>query len=153
MLPIVELYKIAPFQPHFITFCENNLVVSINASIFAPTEPATLPGDQRTRAGRFLYMEYTKQAITLADQINILKQRGLIFEDENAALRILSQISYFRLASYWRVMEENSRMHRFRSGSKFSTVLSLYTFDSELRSLVFKNPSNWQFSSQSPFLT
>jgi len=49
-------------------------------------------------------MEYTKQPITLAEQINILKQRGLTFEDENAALRILSQISYFRLASYWRVM-------------------------------------------------
>ena len=84
-----------------------------------------------------MYMEYTKQPITLAEQINILKQRGLTFEDENAALRILSQISYFRLASYWRVMEENSRIHRFRSGSYFSAVLSLYTFDSELRSLVF----------------
>ena len=45
-------------------------------------------------------MEYTKQPITLAEQINILKQRGLIFEDEDAALRILSFISYFRLASY-----------------------------------------------------
>ena len=82
-------------------------------------------------------MEYTKQPITLAEQINILKQRGLIFEDEDAALRILSFISYFRLASYWRVMEENSRIHRFRSGSKFSAVLSLYTFDSERRSFVF----------------
>ena len=31
-------------------------------------------------------MEYTKQPITLAEQINILKQRGLIFEDEEQAI-------------------------------------------------------------------
>ena len=34
-------------------------------------------------------------------------------------------------------MEENSRIHRFRNGSRFSSVLTLYNFDSELRSLVF----------------
>lgn len=82
-------------------------------------------------------MEYTKQPITLAEQINILKQRGLIFEDEEQAIAVLNHISYFRLASYWRVMEENSRIHRFRNGSRFSSVLTLYNFDSELRSLVF----------------
>ena len=82
-------------------------------------------------------MEYTKQPITLAEQINILKQRGLIYENEDEALGILNHISYFRLASYWRVMEENTHPHRFRSGSKFSSVLKLYNFDSELRSLVF----------------
>ncbi len=48
--------------------------------IFAPTEPATLPEDQRTRAGRFfLYraMKYNKQPISINDQITILKGRGL----------------------------------------------------------------------------
>ena len=115
------------------------MVNSIKSTTFAVTNPTTLlvarPADQ---GGTFLlYMEYTKQPITLAEQINILKQRRLIVEDEDAALRILSFISYFRLASYWRVMEENSRIHRFRSGSKFSAVLSLYTFDSERRSFVF----------------
>ena len=120
-------------------FLSKSLLVSGKNSTFAATNPTTLlvarPADQ---GGTFLlYMEYTKQPITLAEQINILKQRGLIFEDEDAALRILSFISYFRLASYWRVMEENSRIHRFRNGSKFSAVLSLYTFDSERRSFVF----------------
>ena len=45
-------------------------------------------------------MEYTKQPITLAEQINILKQRGLIFENENEALSVLNHISYFRLACH-----------------------------------------------------
>lgn len=69
------------------------------------------------------YMEYTKQPITLAEQINILKQRGLIFENEEQAIAVLNHISYFRLASYWRVMEENSRIHRFRSGSRLAPIL------------------------------
>ena len=81
-------------------------------------------------------MEYTKQPITLAEQINILKQRGLIFENEDEALNILNHISYLRMASYWRIMEENSHPHGFRGGSKFSSVLNLYNFDSELRSMV-----------------
>ena len=38
-------------------------------------------------------MEYTKQPITLAEQINILKQRGLIFENENEALSGLNSIN------------------------------------------------------------
>jgi ABC-type uncharacterized transport system YnjBCD substrate-binding protein len=49
------------------------------SSTFVPTNPTTLlvarPADQ---GGTFLFnMEYTKQPITLAEQINILKQRGL----------------------------------------------------------------------------
>lgn len=76
--------------------------------------------------------------MTLVEQIDTLKQRGLVFEDEQEAMDVLSRISYFRLASYWRVMEEDSRVHRFRAGSRFSEVVSLYNFDAELRSLVFK---------------
>ena len=115
------------------------MAISEKSSTFAATNPTTLlvarPADQ---GGTFLFnMEYTKEPITLAEQINILKQRGLIFENENEALSVLNHISYFRLASYWRVMEENSRIHRFRSDSRFSSVLTLYNFDCELRSLVF----------------
>ena len=82
-------------------------------------------------------MKYTKQPIALAEQIEILKRRGLIIEDEREALAILNRIGYFRLASSWRVMEEDNRTHRFSIGSKFAEVVSLYNFDAELRSLVF----------------
>ena len=121
-----------------LTFSFKNLEETRNSSTFAATNPTTLlvarPADQ---GGTFFYMEYTKQPITLAEQIQILKQRGLIFESEEEALAVLSRISYFRLASYWRIMEEDSRIHRFREGSNFLSVLTLYNFDSELRSLVF----------------
>lgn len=82
-------------------------------------------------------MIYTKQAITLTDQINILKQRGLTIDDENEALDVLGHVSYFRLAGYWRPLEQDKQRHIFKPNSHFSTVVSLYRFDTELRMLIF----------------
>jgi abortive infection bacteriophage resistance protein len=82
-------------------------------------------------------MEYTKQLLTLDQQISILKQRGLIIENEAEAESILDTISYFRLAGYWRLMEADKQNHVFKPGSYFSQIISLYHFDEELRMLVF----------------
>lgn len=84
-------------------------------------------------------MRYTKQPITLTDQINLLKRRGLIIDDEAETIAILERISYFRLASYWRPMEQDKVQHVFKPNSHFSNVLTLYRFDSELKSLVFNS--------------
>ena len=54
--------------------------------IFAPTESATLPVEQRTRAGLlFIYVMniYTKQPLSIDDQIAKLKLLGLIIADED----------------------------------------------------------------------
>lgn len=45
-------------------------------------------------------MRYTKQAMTLAQQIQTLQNRGLIIADTNKAEQALDAISYFRLADY-----------------------------------------------------
>ena len=82
-------------------------------------------------------MRYTKQLLTLQQQINILKQRGLIIENETEAISTLDSISYFRLAGYWRLMEADKRLHIFKPGSHFSHIVSLYHFDEELRLLIF----------------
>ena len=54
-------------------------------------------------AGHFLYidMRYTKQAMTLAQQLQTLQGRGLMIADTNKAEQALDAISYFRLADYW----------------------------------------------------
>ena len=87
----------------------------------------------------FLYraMRYSKQPISISDQIDILKRRGLIFSDEQEAHNILENISYFRLAGYWRTMEQDSPHHIFRAGSHFEDVVARYNFDSELKTLIF----------------
>ena len=82
-------------------------------------------------------MEYTKQLLTLQQQIEILKQRGLLIGNETEAREILDTVSYFRLAGYWRLLEADKQLHTFKSGSQFSQIVSLYHFDEELRLLVF----------------
>ena len=67
----------------------------------------------------------------------MLKQRGLIVSDEDTALKQLASISYFRLASYWKIFEADETTHRFASGTRLEDVISLYTFDRELRSIIF----------------
>ena len=76
-------------------------------------------------------MRYTKQAITLAEQIKTLHERGLFVEDDAEAIEVLEHISYFRLADYWRPLESDPVTHVFASGSRFSDVLRCYDFDKE----------------------
>ena len=78
-------------------------------------------------------MKYSKQLLSLQQQIDILKQRGLLIDDDDNAISVLNTISYFRLAGYWRLMEADRDAHLFKPGSRFSNVISLYHFDEELR--------------------
>jgi len=52
-------------------------------------------------------------------------------------LKQLASISYFRLASYWKIFETDETTHQFASGTRLEDVISLYTFDRELRSIIF----------------
>ena len=73
----------------------------------------------------------------LEDQLAVLKSRGLIIDDEAIAVRQLSSISYYRLASYWRPMEIDKASHQFKPNSHFANAMDLYNFDMKLRSLIF----------------
>lgn len=41
-----------------------------------------------------------KPAYSIADQITLLKQRGMLFRDEGKASHFLENISYYRLKGY-----------------------------------------------------
>ena len=95
----------------------------------------------RTRAELIFYtpmVTYTKQPISIADQMAMLKNRGLLFDDEKAAVECLKIISYFRLANYWKPMESDKVNHVFKPESKFENVVTLYNFDKDLRTLFFQ---------------
>lgn len=77
-------------------------------------------------------MEYTKQLLTLDQQISMLKGRGLNIADEQAAEKTLSRISYFRLAAYLRPMEADKNTHQYKPNASFENAVALYEFDSEL---------------------
>jgi abortive infection bacteriophage resistance protein len=79
---------------------------------------------------------YRKPATTYAEQIALLKSRGMTIADEQAAAFYLQHISYYRLGAYWLPFEANHATHQFQAGTTFENVLRLYNFDRELRLLV-----------------
>jgi len=86
-------------------------------------------------------MKYTKQPFTISQQIEKLKSRGLIIDDETIAAEYLSIISYYRLRAYTYPFQYNNdeeKDHHFvRNDIHFSDIIDLYHFDSRLRSLIF----------------
>lgn len=88
-------------------------------------------------SGTFLFMKYTHQAITTEQQIEILKERGLLINDVKQAVKTLDTISYFRLAGYWRHLEVDHTTHQFKNESSFADIADLYSFDKQLRVLLF----------------
>ena len=117
-------------------FLQKNLVNSHFMFIFASTEPAT-PLNNAHQGGAFLYiyvMEYTKlPLLSIADQIALLKSRGLAFVDETNAAQVLEHISYYRFAAYLRPMESDKTTHQLHTGALFEDVIALYEFDAKLR--------------------
>ena len=113
--------------------------VCVKAEIFIPLHQQNPPRfslDQRTRAGLLLYMGtirlYTKQPLSIADQIQLLKDRGLLFGDETYAAKFLSEVSYFRFVQYLRPMEADKVHHTFQPNRRFEDALTLYNFDTQL---------------------
>lgn len=82
-------------------------------------------------------VRYTHEAITTEQQIDILKERGLLIDDVDQASHVLDTISYFRLAGYWRCFEIDRITHQFRDGCRFADIIDLYSFDKQLRALLF----------------
>lgn len=80
---------------------------------------------------------YNKVALTIEQQINQLKERGLNITEQDNADHFLNQISYYRLAGYWWPMQEDKVAHTFKPNSRFSDVIALYNFDRKLRILLF----------------
>jgi len=68
---------------------------------------------------------FEKEAKTLQQQIEILKSRGLIINEEDDAVHYLSHISYYRLAGYWWPMQVDKVEHIFKQNSCFSDVIAL----------------------------
>ncbi|OFI36749.1 hypothetical protein BIU82_11750 [Arthrobacter sp. SW1] len=81
-------------------------------------------------------MRYEKPALSLAQQLEQLRSRGLRIDDDEKALRYLARIGYYRLSPYMIPHQLPGGTHRFRSGADFDGVLRLYIFDRRLRLLV-----------------
>jgi abortive infection bacteriophage resistance protein len=79
---------------------------------------------------------FEKPATTVLEQLSLLQQRGLIINDPTLAEYYLTHVGYYRLAGYWRFLQNDPITHTFITGSTFSMVAELYNFDRELRLLL-----------------
>lgn len=83
------------------------------------------------------FMNYTKPAVSISDQITTLKKRGLIISDEAKAASYLSNISYYRLRAYTYPFQDNTDPnHPFIEKVYFEDIINLYVFDRQFRLFV-----------------
>lgn len=102
-------------------------------------------------------MSYSKPWLSLDQQLERLRTRGLVVSDRDKALTYLHRIGYYRLSGYWFALRERSdpccvldkprqskqkakvetiALDAFKPGATFENAVHLYVFDKRLRLLV-----------------
>jgi abortive infection bacteriophage resistance protein len=83
-------------------------------------------------------MKFEKPAITIAEQIALMRKRGLRIDNEAEAIHFLKFVGYYRISGYSLPLSKKSTdgTHDFKDGVTFTDILNLYRFDRELRLLV-----------------
>lgn len=78
---------------------------------------------------------YNKIPLSFQDQVTLLKSRGLEMDNEPKALSYLQEISYYRLSAYF--LPYQTAKDKFETNITFEQIIKTYSFDRELRLLVF----------------
>lgn len=81
---------------------------------------------------------YSKPALSYRQQLDLLKSRGLTIEDEDKAMHLLANLSYYRFSAYlYPLLKEPKDNHQFKDDVTFNQAFKMYCFDRELKRLVF----------------
>lgn len=75
----------------------------------------------------------------LDEQIEILKSKDLIINDEEAAKQILLRENYFFISGYRHLLMKNYKDKKFIKGATFEELYSIFSFDRKIRNICFKN--------------
>jgi len=78
-----------------------------------------------------------KEFRTLDEQVDILKNKGLIINNEEQVKEILLRENYFFINGYRTMFYDKNR--KFIKGTTFSELYSAFLFDRNLRNVLFKN--------------
>jgi len=81
---------------------------------------------------------------TIKEQIEKLRQRGCIIEDEALAERTLTYINYFRLSDYFTPF--TVRKGQYEEGTTFEGILRVYESDRKLRSILLSSLEETEIS-------
>lgn len=75
-----------------------------------------------------------KEPKTFDEQIEILKNRGLIINNVEYAKSILSNVNYYRFTAY--LLTYKKKDDSYIDGTTFETIAAIYGFDREFRNLL-----------------
>jgi abortive infection bacteriophage resistance protein len=81
-------------------------------------------------------IEFDGQFLSYDKQFQLLKTRGMNFSNEETAKKLLKQIGYYRLSSYWYPFFDSKQDKIFKCDALFEEIYDLYEFDKELRRLI-----------------
>lgn len=79
-----------------------------------------------------------KQFKNLDEQIEIFKHKGMIVSDEKYAKKVLLRENYFFLNGYRHLFVYSDSDRRFKEGTTFEEMYSLFLFDRSFRNVLFK---------------
>jgi len=75
----------------------------------------------------------------LDEQIELLKEKGLIIDDEYYVKEILLRENYFFLNGYRHLFLKDDGSRKFIKGTNFHELHGMFNFDRQLRNILFKN--------------
>ena len=76
---------------------------------------------------------------TLDEQIDILRYKGMIVNNEEYTKEVLLRENYFFLNGYRHSFLRSESDRRFIEGTTFEELYSLFLFDRQFRNIIFKN--------------
>ncbi len=71
------------------------------------------------------------------EQVKLLRTRGLIVDDKDFAIEILSNINYYRLINAYGLEYIDKNTDTYIEGTTFEKIFTIYEFDRQLRQLLF----------------
>ena len=80
--------------------------------------------------------KYKASSLSIPEQIQLLKEKGLKITSEENAKQWLSHVSYFRLKNYTNKFKDHQTGH-FTPNCTFDQVIQLYLFDRNLKFILF----------------
>lgn len=101
---------------------------------------------------------HTKKALTYEEQLQRLRNHGVIISDEEKAREYLADMGYYRLGFYLFPFEttypclNSNRSHNVRPGTRIEEAVALYYYDLDLRNILNKYISRIEVAIRNVFI-
>ena len=84
-------------------------------------------------------MALKKEFKTLDQQVDILRSKGLVIENEEKVKKILFRENYFFINGYRYIFYKSQEERCFIEGTTFEELYAFFLFDRNIRNIMFKN--------------